>query len=312
MNTFTALVAAILATVAVAGGDYGLLPAAALGAHFVGLVSFPASLDFLSSPPATAGALALAGLSVVSHAFGRPRALHQFERIAGIPAASLAIVAIALGAASRNGLDSTLSAPTATASDWLATRHWSGADVLLLLAIPAIATPVAVLGRFQRLALSYVPYGLAFRSSLVVLSLVAASVVSHLPTWLQLSLLVFGLVLVVVAGRSFVLRVRGVIGAWQRQESELVRLAALAELAFPGLGHLVLSNFVGAILPLLASAVVFLGCLVMGPVGMPLYLWRSMTSARELLVATPSNRPSSGLRSGTILQAAAVVNDDDW
>ncbi|MBK9610672.1 hypothetical protein [Candidatus Amarobacter glycogenicus] len=310
MNLFSGFVAALLATVAVAGVDYGLLPVGAIAAHYLGLVTFPASLDFLASPPAAAAALGLAGLSTASRAFGRPRSLHRLERLAGIPASSLAILAIALGAAGRTGLESTLSASTATPSDWLATRHWSGTDVLLVFSIPMVAAPIAVLGRYQRLALSYVPYGLALRSSLVAMSLVAASVVSHLPAWLQFSLLLLGLVLLVTAGRSFVLRVKGLRAAWREQESEVVRAAALAELALPGLGRLVLADFAGAVVSLVVSAMVFIGCLVLGPLGLPLYLWRSMNSAQALLLAPPSERAQPV--AGTPRLATATVNDDDW
>ena len=45
----------------------------------------------------------------------------------------------------------------------------------IVFAIALVAGPVAVLGRFQRAALSHVPFGLALRSSLVGLSLVAVS-----------------------------------------------------------------------------------------------------------------------------------------
>jgi hypothetical protein len=322
------IVSAALASSAVAGADYTVMPLLVTLAARIGIISPPPSLSWVNSPGAIslAGALYLA--SVLSRCLGRPGQLKILERALGVPFAVACLAAVGMGAAAHAGLDGHLLRAGGTPGDWLETKQYVGTDAAALASIGAVAFPLALLGKAARTMTERLPFAKGFHTVAAAFGVSASAFIARLPAEVRLGLAAGALAIFAILAWGIVRRIRSLLRWWHDEEDAPIaqRIAVVGELILPGSGAFVMRRVWSGIPRLLLAALIVFGFVLTGPIVLPVYIFIGLGGALNVTrLPPPSARPRVRRGAGEPVQplagefapdaigvSAATGSDDDW
>lgn len=277
--------------------DYSAVPVLVSTAGLLGIIHMPASMAWLSSPPAVAAGAGLYGLSIVSARMKRPPRLKAVERAVGLPFTALSVAAVALASASRAGLEGHLL--SSTASDAVIhTGSYTANDVTVLALTGLVATPMAVAGKGMRAITRRAPGAKTIQSAVAVAGVSASAILMRLPAEVRLFVGAAMLLIFIALIVGTVRRAIRLLGWWQDDAAGVTpreRLAVVVEALIPGAGDAILGNVYRSVPRFILTALLLVVVVVFGIFGLPLFLFFSLGRALSLaheIVTEPPPPPS--------------------